>query len=92
MNIKCPNCSNELPYADLNEGWCDTCGKEIPLFAYHGAGLKGPERHVLSRVQVAVPAMVAETSERNDGPQVWQLAVIGVIVAAIAVAIVVSLA
>ncbi len=93
MNVKCPNCSKELPHSDLNEGWCGACGKEIPLFAYHGAGLKGPERHVLSRVQVAAPAAVtAPTSDRDDGPTIWQLAMIGVAVISIALVIVFSLA
>jgi len=91
MNIKCPNCSEELPHSDLTEGWCGACGKEIPLFAYHGAGLRGPERHVLTKAEVAVPAVVAATSDRDDGPSIWQLTIIGVVVASIAVAIVYSL-
>ena len=92
MNIKCPNCSTELPHADLNDGWCNACGKEIPLFAYHGAGLKGPERHVLSRVEVAAPIAVAAANDHDDSPPGWQLAIIGIVVASIAVAIVVALA
>jgi hypothetical protein len=92
MNVKCPNCSQELPHSELNDGWCGSCGKEIPLFAYHGAGLKGPERHVLTGIKVAVPSPAAVQTDRDDGPPRWQMAIIGFVVLSIAAIIVYSLA
>jgi hypothetical protein len=92
INVKCANCSRELPQGDLKEGWCGSCGKEIPMFVYHGAGLKGPERHVLSRAEVSTTPAVAAEIDRDDNPPVWKLAIIGLVVLSIAAAIVYSLA
>ena len=73
-DVKCPNCSNALPNHELNEGWCDSCGKQIPMFVYHNAGLKGPESHVLQKTAVAVPATVVVGSDPDDAIPPWKLA------------------
>src|ERR1043165_760962 len=31
--IKCPNCDFQLGAKELAEGWCEACGKQIPLYA-----------------------------------------------------------
>jgi hypothetical protein len=35
----CPTCHVVLPEQDLEEGWCDQCGKQIPL-SIQSAALK----------------------------------------------------
>ena len=86
-DVKCPNCSNALVHRELNEGWCNSCGKEVPMFVYHQAGLKGPKGHALPQAQVlAAPAGL----DPDEALPIWQLAVIGAIVIGIAVAIVLA--
>lgn len=29
--IRCPHCNAELPDREIAEGWCDSCGKRLPL-------------------------------------------------------------
>ncbi|MDB5308687.1 MAG: hypothetical protein JWO38_2889 [Gemmataceae bacterium] len=38
----CPTCGINLPGADIQAGWCESCGKKIPAFAYREAGTELP--------------------------------------------------
>jgi len=86
-DVKCSSCSAYLSSSELHDGWCGTCGKQVPMFVYHQAGLKGPIEHALPRVKTAAaPTAVVGTEE--DSPPVWQLALIGLAVIGIAAVIV----
>jgi hypothetical protein len=86
--IKCASCDAVLPSRELEEGWCNNCGKEIPLFVYHQNGLRGPKASVHSHSgAVPLPPPPAVLDPDESFPK-WQIAVIAVVVVAIAAVIV----
>jgi hypothetical protein len=90
-DVKCASCGAVLAHRELDEGWCDGCGKAIPLFVYHQNGLKGPKGHALPQdvprpaTRSAAPSAVMDPEEKIP---LWQVAVIAVFLIGIAVVIV----
>jgi len=39
----CPNCGVVLPEAEVNDGWCETCGKRLPtsITSHHSGRAAG---------------------------------------------------
>jgi hypothetical protein len=85
VGIKCPNCDIALPSQDLSDGWCDACGKKVPLFVYEQAGMEAPSEKTLTKIHWDHPQ--AGPEEKESLP-VWQFAAIGVFVVGLAVVIV----
>lgn len=83
--VKCPSCDVVLPDAELDDGWCDACGKKIPQFIYEKAGMEAPSERTLSRMHWDKPM---EGPQEKESLPIWQLSVIGVFVLALAVVIV----
>ena len=84
-DIKCPNCSAPLPKRELDDGWCETCGKSLPTFVYHQAGLKGPKGHAIPAGNVATASLpVSAGLDPEDRIAPWKLVLLGLAVAAIA--------
>ncbi len=52
-HVVCPNCNAHVPELATAEGWCESCGKKLPLFAYRAAGLEPPPTH--QSVQASAP-------------------------------------
>ncbi len=88
--VKCPHCSRDLAGQELNDGWCDSCGKQLPTFVYHEAGLKGPKGHALPQ-EVASPIRTPATLDPEEQLPLWQLAGIGLTVLVIAAVIMYAL-
>jgi uncharacterized RDD family membrane protein YckC len=40
--VVCPFCNATLPAKEIAAGWCESCGKKVPSFAYREAGVSGP--------------------------------------------------
>lgn len=87
MSIKCSSCDSALADRELDEGWCNGCGKQIPLFLYHQNGLRGPKAKALSRA-AAAPLPPPAVLDPDESFPKWQIAVIGAVVVAIAAVIV----
>jgi hypothetical protein len=69
MPVKCPNCSQPLPDADLADGWCDHCGKRIPEFVLRAAsGLndRGPLAEAGVTYQPGQRELIERTNEKMD--------------------------
>ena len=83
-DIKCPYCSAALPRRELDDGWCETCGKSLPTFVYHQAGLKGPKGYALPAGSVATaPLPVPVGLDPEDRIAPWKLVLLGLFVVVI---------
>src|SRR5262245_29447794 len=51
----CPFCDIRLTPEDLNEGWCDTCGKRLPPRPVRAAGRTGRPPRTVTRAQPDSP-------------------------------------
>ncbi len=83
--IKCPSCDVVLPDQELDDGWCESCGKKIPQFIYEEAGLESRAERSLTKLHWDKPA---EGPQEKESLPIWQLSLIGVCVLALAVVIV----
>ncbi len=83
--IKCPVCNADLPNRELQEGWCGSCGKKVPMFVYHQARMHGPKESALpaGARQVSIPI----TLDPDEQAPIWQFALIGLGVIALGVVI-----
>lgn len=88
-DVKCASCDAVLDRRELDDGWCNNCGKQIPLFVYHQNGLKGPRGKALPRAaaSAALPSAPAVMDPDEKLP-LWQIGVIAAAVVGIAVVIV----
>jgi hypothetical protein len=87
-NIKCCSCDAMLADRELDEGWCNNCGKEIPLFLYHQNGMRGPKAKAMPRsatVPLPPPPAILDPDERFP---LWQIAAIAAAVVVIMAVIV----
>lgn len=85
-DAKCPSCSAVLNQRELNEGWCNGCGKRVPMHVYHSAGLKGPKEHALP-ASAHAPLPMTMAMDPEEKLPIWQLALIGAAILAIAAVI-----
>lgn len=40
--VQCPNCNTLLPPQEITEGWCESCGRQLPNYVREAARSRSP--------------------------------------------------
>ena len=70
----CVHCNVTLTAADVDSGWCDSCGKRLP------GGPKAPAKHHVTTEETSAPA----TTARRGAVWAWGGAVLALLAVAVA--------
>jgi len=88
--VRCSNCAADLSGRELDDGWCNACGKSIPSFVYREAGLKGRKEKAIPQATRTPMTTSATSMDPEDRPAGWQLALIGLAMIGLATVIVLA--
>jgi hypothetical protein len=77
-NTCCPSCDARLSAAELNDGWCESCGKKVPAWLA-ARGADHPERAVEARPASPAPAGEKMTTGQKVLVGLFCLAVLALI-------------
>ncbi len=55
--MNCLNCGVTIPTTEIAAGWCEACGKKIPIYAFKEAGIEIPLQEMPSKVSAKKQAL-----------------------------------